>query len=127
MSEDRFKNIENELRDMRKAQAMHHEDMLKVLMKLEHAVSSIVSHDDEIKSLRKSSHEYGNKLQEIDALRQRVCKLEAHEELREDELKRSFAKRDDRINNLSRIVYIGTGIVIVLQVVLPIFLLRGGQ
>ena len=81
----------------------------------------------EVEKLRETSHTHGNKLQEIDALKTRVCKLETHEELREDELKKSFAKRDDRINNLSKIVYIGTGIVIVLQVVLPIFLLRGGQ
>ena len=125
MSEDRFNNIENELRDMRKAQAMHHDDMLKVLMKLEHTVSNIVSHDDEIKRLRKSYHDQSNKVQELDSVKMRLCKLEANFDAREDELKSSFSKRDDRINNLSRIVYIGTGIVIVLQVVLPIFLLRG--
>jgi len=82
-------------------------------------------HSQEISALRKASHEYGNKLQELIAAQHRICKLEAHEESREDEIKASFAKRDERMNNLSRLVYIGAGIVVVLQVILPLFLFRG--
>ena len=119
--EKRLEHLEDGMRQMQKAV----ERMADALEKLVEVRVGHNIHSQEIAGLRKASHEHGNRLQELDAMRQRVCKLETHEELREDELKASFSKRDDRINNLSRIVYIGTGIVIVLQVVLPIFVFRG--
>jgi len=81
-------------------------------------------HSQEISILRKSSELQGIQLQVLSAVQQRVDKIETHEESREDELKNSFAKRDERINNLSRLVYIGAGIVVVLQLIVPIFLFK---
>jgi len=81
-------------------------------------------HSQEISTLRKSSELQGIQIQVLAAVQQRVDKLETHEDSIEEELKSSFAKRDERINNLSRLVYIGAGIVVVLQLIVPIFLFK---
>jgi len=115
VSEDRFKNIENELKDMRQAQASHHDDMLKVLLKLEHTISNIVSHDDEIKQLRRSVHDHGNRLTAIMPIEKRLDKIEQHNETQEEELKKSFKERDEKHLKLSILVYIGVGMAITFE------------